>query len=194
MVALCNCVRSRLLFTVAAIKYIHSLIHTPTSKRLHTTYIPEYSGPHKNTLQIICRTQVCVCNKSRLSFFCLETLKNRLHVITADVCLYLIGVQVFRPRTPSEAIALCSRLLEYTPTARLTPLEACAHSFFDELRDPNVKLPNGREKPSLFNFTTQGILTQVSLKTESVNICSDAHELVFSYCEMLAHTAFKLFF
>lgn len=63
---------------------------------------------------------------------------------------------MFRPRTPPEAIALCSRLLEYTPTARLTPLEACAHSFFDELRDPNVKLPNGREKPSLFNFTTQG--------------------------------------
>ncbi|XP_043085543.1 glycogen synthase kinase-3 beta isoform X4 [Puntigrus tetrazona] len=63
--------------------------------------------------------------------------------------------KVFRPRTPPEAIALCSRLLEYTPTARLTPLEACAHSFFDELRDPNVKLPNGREKPSLFNFTTQ---------------------------------------
>uniref|UniRef100_A0A8C9F7I2 Glycogen synthase kinase-3 beta n=1 Tax=Pavo cristatus TaxID=9049 RepID=A0A8C9F7I2_PAVCR len=66
------------------------------------------------------------------------------------------GVRVFRPRTPPEAIALCSRLLEYTPTARLTPLEACAHSFFDELRDPNVKLPNGREKPALFNFTTQG--------------------------------------
>uniref|UniRef100_A0A8C9F5N0 Glycogen synthase kinase-3 beta n=1 Tax=Pavo cristatus TaxID=9049 RepID=A0A8C9F5N0_PAVCR len=64
--------------------------------------------------------------------------------------------KVFRPRTPPEAIALCSRLLEYTPTARLTPLEACAHSFFDELRDPNVKLPNGREKPALFNFTTQG--------------------------------------
>uniref|UniRef100_A0A9J8B1I7 Glycogen synthase kinase-3 beta n=1 Tax=Cyprinus carpio carpio TaxID=630221 RepID=A0A9J8B1I7_CYPCA len=63
--------------------------------------------------------------------------------------------KVFRPRTPPEAIALCSRLLEYTPTARLTPLEACAHSFFDELREPNVKLPNGREKPSLFNFTTQ---------------------------------------
>ncbi|CAG05862.1 unnamed protein product [Tetraodon nigroviridis] len=66
--------------------------------------------------------------------------------------------KVFRPRTPPEAIALCSRLLEYTPTARLTPLEACAHSFFDELRDPNIKLPNGREKPSLFNFTTQGTL------------------------------------
>ncbi|XP_016360987.1 glycogen synthase kinase-3 beta-like [Sinocyclocheilus anshuiensis] len=71
--------------------------------------------------------------------------------------------KVFRPRTPPEAIALCSRLLEYTPTARLTPLEACAHSFFDELRDPNVKLPNGREKPSLFNFTTQELSSNPSL-------------------------------
>ncbi|KAG9339516.1 hypothetical protein JZ751_023658 [Albula glossodonta] len=71
--------------------------------------------------------------------------------------------KVFRPRTPPEAIALCSRLLEYTPTARLTPLEACAHSFFDELRDPNVKLPNGREKPSLFNFSTQELSSNPSL-------------------------------
>uniref|UniRef100_A0A8C1JDX3 Glycogen synthase kinase-3 beta n=1 Tax=Cyprinus carpio TaxID=7962 RepID=A0A8C1JDX3_CYPCA len=74
-----------------------------------------------------------------------------------------VSKQVFRPRTPPEAIALCSRLLEYTPTARLTPLEACAHSFFDELRDPNVKLPNGREKPSLFNFTTQELSSNPSL-------------------------------
>ncbi|XP_055735216.1 glycogen synthase kinase-3 beta-like [Salvelinus fontinalis] len=79
--------------------------------------------------------------------------------------------KVFRPRTPPEAIALCSRLLEYTPTSRLTPLEACAHSFFDELRDPNVKLPNGREKPSLFNFTTQELSSNPSL----ANILIPAH-------------------
>ncbi|XP_023611532.1 glycogen synthase kinase-3 beta isoform X3 [Myotis lucifugus] len=72
---------------------------------------------------------------------------------------------VFRPRTPPEAIALCSRLLEYTPTARLTPLEACAHSFFDELRDPNVKLPNGRDTPALFNFTTQELSSNPPLAT-----------------------------
>ncbi|XP_039539101.1 glycogen synthase kinase-3 beta isoform X3 [Pimephales promelas] len=82
-------------------------------------------------------------------------------VVTITVALFRF--LVFRPRTPPEAIALCSRLLEYTPTARLTPLEACAHSFFDELRDPNVKLPNGREKPSLFNFTTQELSSNPSL-------------------------------
>lgn len=78
---------------------------------------------------------------------------------------------MFRPRTPPEAIALCSRLLEYTPTSRFTPLEACAHSFFDELRDPNVKLPNGREKPSLFNFTTHELSSNPSL----ANILIPAH-------------------
>ncbi|XP_077149738.1 glycogen synthase kinase-3 beta isoform X1 [Ranitomeya variabilis] len=76
-----------------------------------------------------------------------------------------VFLQVFRARTPPEAIALCSRLLEYTPTARLTPLDACAHSFFDELRDPNPKLPNGREFPALFNFTTQELSSNPSLSS-----------------------------
>ncbi|XP_053561109.1 LOW QUALITY PROTEIN: glycogen synthase kinase-3 beta [Bombina bombina] len=44
--------------------------------------------------------------------------------------------KVFRARTPPEAIALCSRLVEYTPTARPHSLDACAHSFFDETAGP----------------------------------------------------------
>ena len=67
--------------------------------------------------------------------------------------------QVFKPRTPPEAIALCSRLLEYTPVTRLSPLEACAHAFFDELRQPNTRLPSGRELPLLFNFSPVGQFT-----------------------------------
>lgn len=34
----------------------------------------------------------------------------------------------------------------------LLQLEACAHPFFDELREPNVRLPNGRPLPPLFNL------------------------------------------
>uniref|UniRef100_A0A672I1F6 [tau protein] kinase n=1 Tax=Salarias fasciatus TaxID=181472 RepID=A0A672I1F6_SALFA len=64
--------------------------------------------------------------------------------------------KVFKPRTPPEAIALCSRLLEYTPASRLSPLEACSHAFFDELRQPNTRLPSGRDLPMLFNFSTTG--------------------------------------
>lgn len=66
-------------------------------------------------------------------------------------------LQVFRPRTPPEAVDLACKLLDYTPNSRISPLQACAHSFFDELRDPNGKLPNGRPFPALFNFTQEGL-------------------------------------
>lgn len=33
-----------------------------------------------------------------------------------------------------------------------TQLEAIAHPFFDEIRQPNARLPNGRQLPPLFNF------------------------------------------
>lgn len=63
---------------------------------------------------------------------------------------------MFRARTPAEAIDLVSRLLEYTPSSRISPLQACAHNFFDELREANTRLPNGRALPPLFNFTETG--------------------------------------
>ncbi|KAK3194877.1 hypothetical protein Dsin_026187 [Dipteronia sinensis] len=56
----------------------------------------------------------------------------------------------------AEAVDLVSRLLQYSPNLRCTALEACAHPFFDDLREPNVSLPNGRALPPLFNFTAQG--------------------------------------
>lgn len=71
--------------------------------------------------------------------------------------------KVFRARTPPEAIELVSRLLEYTPSARTGPLAACAHAFFDELREPGTRLPNGRDLPPLFNFTDQELLMQPHL-------------------------------
>ncbi|KAE8681960.1 Shaggy-related protein kinase theta [Hibiscus syriacus] len=63
--------------------------------------------------------------------------------------------KLFHKRMPPEAVDLVSRLLQYSPKLRCTALEALAHPFFDDLRDPNVSLPNGRTLPSLFNFTTQ---------------------------------------
>ena len=65
--------------------------------------------------------------------------------------------QVFRSRIPQDAISLTSRLLEYTPSNRVPPLDACSYPFFDELRESNVRLPNGRDLPPLFNFSAEGI-------------------------------------
>ncbi len=76
--------------------------------------------------------------------------------------------KVFRPRTPPEAIHLISKLLEYNPSARLTALEACAHAFFDELREPANKLPNGRDLPLLFNFTQHELSIQPNLNSRLI--------------------------
>jgi len=43
--------------------------------------------------------------------------------------------------------------LAYAPDRRIRPLEGCTHSFFDELRDERVRLPNGKSLPPLFDFT-----------------------------------------
>ncbi|KAL1292420.1 hypothetical protein AAHE18_20G269800 [Arachis hypogaea] len=60
--------------------------------------------------------------------------------------------KIFHKKMPPEAIDLTSRLLQYSPSLRCTALEACAHPFFDELREPHARLPNGRPFPPLFNF------------------------------------------
>ncbi|KAF5181105.1 Shaggy-related protein kinase [Thalictrum thalictroides] len=63
--------------------------------------------------------------------------------------------KVFHKRMPPEAVDLVSRLLQYSPNMRSTALEACGHPFFDDLRDPNLHLPNGRPLPPLFDFTPE---------------------------------------
>jgi len=76
--------------------------------------------------------------------------------------------KVFRQRTPEDAIQLVSRLLEYTPGSRISPLQACTHKFFDELREPSTRLPNNRELPPLFNFTDLELKISPSLNASLI--------------------------
>uniref|UniRef100_A0A6N2LIN6 FACT complex subunit n=1 Tax=Salix viminalis TaxID=40686 RepID=A0A6N2LIN6_SALVM len=64
--------------------------------------------------------------------------------------------KIFHKRMPPEAVDLVSRLLQYSPNLRCTALDALTHPFFDELRDQNTRLPNGRFLPPLFNFKSHG--------------------------------------
>ncbi|XP_064985661.1 shaggy-related protein kinase eta-like isoform X1 [Musa acuminata AAA Group] len=66
--------------------------------------------------------------------------------------------KVFNKRMPLEAVDLASRLLQYSPNLRCSALEACAHPLFDELRERNARLPNGRPFPLLFDFNKQELL------------------------------------
>lgn len=81
--------------------------------------------------------------------------------------------KVFR-KASSEAIDLISKLLEYTPTQRLSAIDAMVHEFFDELRDPNTRLPDSRHPggapralPALFDFSRHGMFSHVAAAAAS---------------------------
>eukprot|EP00301_Raphidiophrys_heterophryoidea_P020353 c506_g1_i1.p1 GENE.c506_g1_i1~~c506_g1_i1.p1 ORF type:complete len:382 (+),score=56.22 c506_g1_i1:397-1542(+) len=73
--------------------------------------------------------------------------------------------KVFSPQTPPEALDFISKVLVYDPEKRMTPMEACAHPFFDRLRDPATRLPNGKPLPQLFNFTKEELQGAQHLKS-----------------------------
>ncbi|KAJ2739727.1 glycogen synthase kinase 3, partial [Coemansia sp. BCRC 34301] len=76
--------------------------------------------------------------------------------------------RIFRNRASPESIDLITKLLDYTPTTRLTSIQAMTHSFFDELRDPNTKLHSGQDLPELFDFTVEELSVDPTLLEELV--------------------------
>jgi serine/threonine protein kinase len=75
--------------------------------------------------------------------------------------------KVFRNRAPADAIDFISKLLRYDPKSRIDPLDALAHPFFNELREPGAKLPNGKDLPGLFEFTEDEIRIMTERNTLS---------------------------
>lgn len=76
--------------------------------------------------------------------------------------------KVFRSRVPAEAVDLVSKLLVYCPDERLMPMDnrkdksakesrsALGHPFFDDLRSPDFRLPDGRPLPEkIFEMTEE---------------------------------------
>jgi glycogen synthase kinase 3 beta len=68
--------------------------------------------------------------------------------------------RVFRNRASQDAIDFIPSLLDYTPTSRLTAVEAMAHTYFDDLRDPNATYTETQPLPELFNFSQQELMVQ----------------------------------
>jgi serine/threonine protein kinase len=64
--------------------------------------------------------------------------------------------KVFRSRTPVKAVDCVATFLAYAPVRRVKPLEALAHAFFEELRQPGARCDEtggGPQLPPLFDFT-----------------------------------------
>jgi len=77
--------------------------------------------------------------------------------------------KIFKSKTiPPEALDILSKLLEYVPSIRIDPVAAMIHPFFDELRDPETKMPGGQPLPPLFNFTHEGLAPTSPLRSNPV--------------------------
>eukprot|EP01069_Polyplicarium_translucidae_P008849 Polyplicarium_translucidae@DN3265_c0_g2_i4.p1 len=56
--------------------------------------------------------------------------------------------------TPPDGVAILEGFLRYDPTERITASEALSHAFFDELFDPNLRLPpNDAVPPDFLGFS-----------------------------------------
>mmetsp|Transcript_24603 Transcript_24603/g.34382 ORF Transcript_24603/g.34382 Transcript_24603/m.34382 type:complete len:356 (+) Transcript_24603:141-1208(+) len=63
--------------------------------------------------------------------------------------------QFWGKRAPVEAIDLMDQILCYRPTERLTATKAMEHKFFDAIRSPEAKMPDGKSLPPLFDEQTK---------------------------------------
>ena len=116
-------------------------------------------------------TDIPQAHASRSCGSCLKTIAV-LAKPSKHSCKYYIGLLsnkcfIFIPSFMGCSLfhdLKCEVLLCYF-TCNIMQLEALVHPFFDELRDPNTRLPNGRFLPPLFNFKSHG-------KKQSLLCCS----------------------
>ncbi|KAL1932924.1 hypothetical protein VTP01DRAFT_8602 [Rhizomucor pusillus] len=76
--------------------------------------------------------------------------------------------KIFKSRTPPEAIEFLGQLLQYVPEKRLSAIDALAHPYFDELRNPDCRLPNGKPLPPLFDFSKHELSIKPELNSKLV--------------------------
>ena len=59
--------------------------------------------------------------------------------------------QFWGKKAPKDAVDLMSKILCYRPMDRLTATQAMASPFFDDVRKPGKKMPDGKPIPPLFD-------------------------------------------
>lgn len=84
---------------------------------------------------------------------------------------------VFKSSTPTQGLELIDKILAYKPKSRFLAIEACTHSFFDDLRSPSttVVLKPGSTPttlaPEMFSFTKQ----ELSLNPDVIDTLTPPH-------------------
>jgi protein brassinosteroid insensitive 2 len=58
---------------------------------------------------------------------------------------------------------LLDKIFVYSPSKRISPLQALQHPFFEDLRKEGFRMPGGRPLPGLFNWTSEELAAGVHL-------------------------------
>jgi serine/threonine protein kinase len=66
---------------------------------------------------------------------------------------------IFKPSIPPETVDLVGNLLSYVPDLRCKAIEACGHPFFNDLRNPATRMPDGTPLPEeLYQLTPEELI------------------------------------
>ena len=91
--------------------------------------------------------------------------------------------QIF-PKTPKDLLDLLSKMFVYNPKKRITAMEIMAHPFFDDLRNKDICLNNGKYIiPNLFDFSEKeiSISRQRNLWTKIIPEWSEGYQNLISF-------------
>ena len=58
---------------------------------------------------------------------------------------------------------LLDSIFAYSPSKRISPLQALCHPFFEDLRKEGFRMPGGRPLPNLFNWTEEELSSNFNL-------------------------------
>eukprot|EP00825_Cyclidium_porcatum_P018844 TRINITY_DN2144_c0_g1_i2.p1 TRINITY_DN2144_c0_g1~~TRINITY_DN2144_c0_g1_i2.p1 ORF type:complete len:154 (+),score=28.91 TRINITY_DN2144_c0_g1_i2:427-888(+) len=78
--------------------------------------------------------------------------------------------KVIRSKTDNLLVEFLSKILVYSPIERLSPIQALAHPYFDELRDEKkMKVLSAQMKiPNLFDFSNLELSMQSELSNKLI--------------------------
>lgn len=121
-----------------------------------------------DAVDLVCLFSVPAVHDSLVALFLLTNLLRMLHCLLPYLLHKLLHLMYMLCKaTQFSCHAQVSKLLHYSPVTRVTAIGALTHPFFDELRDPNTTLPNGR--PLMSHLLAKRVFCNANLSSRSSN-------------------------
>ena len=111
-------------------------------------------------------------------------IQNRKTICHQTRKIKAVNLETLFPNVPKELINLLKSIFVYNPNKRISAIEIMAHPFFDDLRNSEISLNNGKFiVPNLFDFSKKEISMskQKNLWTKIIPEWSDGYKNLMEY-------------